>query len=121
MNSTELNSDCRAVLEQFASGEISLAEMHAALSEISGSLLRENESMRWFSLFQVAPEQCVYITRSHLERMLDRRRSGRISDQELIDWATMITVNDAFYWDWQDEVLAEWINRLTLDFMPEDR
>lgn len=108
------------VLERFAYGEVSLDGMHSALSAMFGTPLRQSQTMRWFPLGSIAPEGCILITRGHLECVLARRRQRHISEQGLIDWATMILINEAFSWDSNDKVLTEWINNLTLDFSVED-
>jgi len=37
------------------------------------------------------------------------------------DWATMIQINDAYYWEREDaDVVAEWVTHLSLDLIPED-
>jgi hypothetical protein len=106
------------ILEGFGRGELSLESLHAELSQIIGRPVRKNPMMRHFGLNGV-PERSIQIMRAHLENVLRRRRSKKMTDQDLIDWATMIMLNDAFYWDWNDDVLAEWINRLHLDFFSE--
>jgi hypothetical protein len=116
----EPNPDQLAVIEQFAWGEVSLEAMQATLTEMVGSPMRRNKKMRPFGLNQICPEPRIKITREHLDAVLRKRRSKQMSDQDLIDWSTMITINDVFYWDRNDDVLAESISHFHLDFFPED-
>jgi hypothetical protein len=41
------------------------------------------------------------------------------TERQIVDWVTMITINDAYYWQPDDNEVAEWINFLGLDFTPE--
>jgi hypothetical protein len=104
-----------AALERFATGELSLDELHHVLTDIVGSPLRVNENMRWFPTNGVSLGLSVQVTRYHLDQILRRRGRRQFSEEALVDWATMIMVNEAFSWDWQDDVLTDWINRLALD------
>jgi hypothetical protein len=48
-------------------------------------------------------------------------RLKQISERQLIDWAAMMIINDAFYWAPEDaDVVAEWVDRISLDLIPED-
>jgi hypothetical protein len=48
-------------------------------------------------------------------------RLKQISERQLIDWATMMIINDAFYWAPEDAgVVAEWVDRISLDLVLED-
>jgi len=56
-----------------------------------------------------------------VENALEKRRLKQISEQQLIDWATMIMINDAYYWEREDaEVVGDWVEQLSLDLIPED-
>jgi len=76
--------------------------------------------MRWFDLDRACPEPCIRITREHLETVLEKRRRKEISEQGLVDWATMILANYAYYWEPEDQVVGHWVNRLSLDLSPEE-
>jgi hypothetical protein len=44
---------------------------------------------------------------------------GDISQRELIDWATMLLLNDAYQPDPKEEdFVAEWLNRISYNFDP---
>jgi hypothetical protein len=60
------------------------------------------------------PEPGVMITRDHISRALEQKRLGLISEQELVYWATMLLLNDAYELDPSDEdFLAEWLNDIS--------
>ncbi|HEV2396600.1 MAG TPA: hypothetical protein VGS27_06650 [Candidatus Sulfotelmatobacter sp.] len=65
--------------------------------------------MRHFGVNGIVPERSIQITRVHVDNVLRKRRSKQMSDQDLIDWGTMIVINDVFYWNWKDALLSEWI------------
>jgi hypothetical protein len=40
---------------------------------------------------------------------------------DLLDWATIVLISDAFYWEREDRgAVDESLNRLSVDFIPED-
>src|SRR5579863_8961649 len=109
MKRTKPRQGRREILESFASGELSLESLHEELSEIMGRPIRKNPMMRHFGLNGIVPERSIQITRANVDNVLRKRRSKQISDQDLVDWGTMIIINDVFYWNWKDSLLSEWI------------
>jgi len=87
-----------------------------------GAAFNHNEKLPWVTLNQVCPEpKVVRITRKHVENALEKRRLKQISDRQIINWATMIMINDAYYWDREDaDVVGGWVQQLSLDLIPED-
>jgi hypothetical protein len=86
-----------------------------------GSDFIYNEKMRLVNLNQVFAGPKVRITREHVENALEKRRLKQISERDLINWATMVMINDAYYWERKDEdAVGEWVERLSLDLIPED-
>ena len=62
------------------------------------------------------PEPGVTITRDHVSRALEQKRLGLISERELVYWATMLLLNDAYELDPKDEdFLADWLNNISLN------
>ena len=60
------------------------------------------------------PEPGVMITRDHVSKALEQKRLGFISERELVYWATMLLLNDAYELDPKDEdFLAEWLNDIS--------
>jgi hypothetical protein len=60
------------------------------------------------------PEPGVMITRDHVRRALEQKRLSLISERELVYWATMLLLNDAYELDPDDEdFLAEWLNDIS--------
>ena len=108
-----------SALQRFASGEYSLDDLHRVLSHKTCFSLRVNENLHWFSLHAIPLRLPIRVTRAHLEEVLIRVRRRHLCEQALVDWATMIVINDEFVWDAEDQALTEWLNWLTLDFAPE--
>lgn len=70
------------------------------------------------------PQPGVLISKRHIENALSRKRLGIVSERELVLWATMILLNEAYEIDSTDEdLIAEWLNDLSLELDPtiEDR
>lgn len=62
------------------------------------------------------PEPGIVITREHISNALERRRFGLISERELVHWATILLLNDAYVLAPGDEdLIAEWLNDISLN------
>ncbi len=67
------------------------------------------------TLFRV-PEPGIVITREHIENALERKRFGLISERDLVAWATMLLMNDAYALDPGDEdLIADWLNDISFN------
>lgn len=62
------------------------------------------------------PEPGIVITREHISNALERRRFGLISERDLVHWATILLLNDAYVLDPGDEdLIADWLNDISLN------
>ena len=62
------------------------------------------------------PEPGIAISRAHIANALEQKRLGRISERDLVYWATIILLNDAYVLDPGDEdLIAEWLNDISLN------
>ncbi len=60
------------------------------------------------------PEPGIVITREHIENALERKRFGLISERDLVLWATVLLMNDAYALDPADEdLIADWLNDIS--------
>lgn len=60
------------------------------------------------------PEPGIAIKREHINNALEQKRLGLISEQDLVYWATMLLINDAYEPDPNDEdFVAEWLNDIS--------
>jgi len=67
----------------------------------------------------VLPEPGVLITKQHIENALNRKRLDIVNERELVLWATMIPLNDAYEIDSADEdLIAEWLNEISFELDP---
>ncbi len=61
------------------------------------------------------PEPGIVITREHIATALEQKRLGRITERDLVHWATILLLNDAYVLDPGDEdLIAEWLNDISL-------
>jgi hypothetical protein len=62
------------------------------------------------------PEPGIVITREHIANALERRRFDLISERNLVEWATMLLMNDAYVLDPVDEdLIADWLNDISFN------
>lgn len=121
MHKPSANPEVLAWIESYARGELSLEELCCNVRNLMGKRFIHNERMRVVNLNQVCAERAVRITPQHLETLMSKRRRGEITEQAIVDWAHMVIVNDAYFWDTQDaHTVGRWVNSLFFDFMPED-
>lgn len=108
------------VLRRFAAFDAEIDELHRALAgvfsisfeEVAGNSRTLQATVKCnFSI----PEPGIVITRAHIERALNEKREGRITERGLVHWATMLLHNDAYVLDPGDEdLIAEWLNDMSL-------
>jgi len=56
------------------------------------------------------------VTRAHISNALELKRLGLISERDLVHWATILLLNDAYVLDPGDEdLIAEWLNDISLN------
>ncbi len=115
-------------LPSLTTGQMSALERFAAL-EIGREQLRETllgvfdfELEEWLrsavTHFRV-PEPGIVISRQHISNALEKKRTGQISERELVHWATILLLNDAYVLDPGDEdLIAEWLNDLSVNLDP---
>jgi hypothetical protein len=62
------------------------------------------------------PEPGIVITREHISTALEKKRLGQITERDLVFWATMLLMNDAYALDPGDEdMVAEWLNDISFN------
>jgi len=120
MDATKINQHAVAWIESYARCEISLDELHKRMRDALGKRMIHNPHYRVLNLHQICPSRAVRITAQHLEILLAKRRRGEITEQDVRDWAHMVTINDCFFWKPEDDVVGKWVNFLFFDFTPQD-
>ncbi len=82
-----------------------------ATEEADGRLTQRRTAHNRFPI----PEPGIVITREHISNALERRRFGLVSERDLVHWATVLLLNDAYVFDPGDEdLIAEWLNDISL-------
>jgi hypothetical protein len=105
------------VLRQFAEFKANVEEVRYALANVFEFDLNP-ERRTASSLFRVT-DPGIWVTRDHIANALNCEQRGSISHSELINWATMLLLNDAYQLDPKDEdFVAEWLNRISQNFDP---
>jgi hypothetical protein len=100
------------VLRRFASLEAGVAEIRRSLAGVFEFDLEPERRMA--SVHFRVPEPGIAITRDHIAKALEQKRLGLISERELVYWATMLLLNDAYERDPNDEdFVAEWLNDIS--------
>ncbi len=111
------------VLRRFAMFEASLQELRQALANVweiefeSGlKPAGPGKLMRAASGHFRIPEPGVLITREHISNALERKRFELITERDLVIWATVLLLNDAYALDPGDEdLIAEWLNDISFN------
>ena len=101
------------VLRRFAWLQADLEEVRRAMTGVfEFDLQRGQRAARTF--FRM-PEPAIAITRAHVSNALDKKRTGQITERDLVNWATLLLLNDAYVLDPGDEdLIAEWLNDISL-------
>jgi len=121
MDATKINQHAVAWIESYARCELSLEELHRRVRAALGKRMIHNPHYRILNLNQICPNRAVRITPQHIEILFAKRKRGEISERQMRDWAHMVEINDAFYWEPEDaDLVAKWVNFLFFDFTPED-
>lgn len=116
-----LNPEALSWIERYARCELSLDELCRNVRGAVGKRFIHNPKMRLVNLNQVCSTKAVRITPKHLEILFDMRKRGRITERQMVDWAHMVTINDAYFWQPEDaDVVGKWVNFLIFDLRPED-
>jgi len=120
---TPLSEEQMDVLRRYALLEVGLHEMLGSLAgafDINFEGNRENESpstqRRSANNRFPIPEPGIVITREHISNALERKRFELISERDLVYWATVLLLNDAYVFDPGDEdLIAEWLNDISFN------
>lgn len=103
-------------LEFFAMCELTLSELSARLFRRGRRTTARTSALPYFGLGSVCHAHAIQVSRRHLEAALAKTRTGELSERDLVNWATMILINDAFFWSGEDaDLVGRWICELSLD------
>ena len=83
-----------------------------AKEEAGGNIIQRRTAHNHFPI----PEPGIVITREHISNALERRRFGLVSERDLVHWATILLLNDAYVFDSGDEdLISDWLNDISLN------
>ena len=116
-----LSHEQMEVLRRYALFDIGIEEMLRSMTgafdisfdarEQAGATQRRSANNRF-----PIPEPGIVITREHISNALERKRFGLISERDLVYWATILLLNDAYVFDPGDEdLIAEWLNDISFN------
>ncbi len=111
------------VLRRFASFDIGIDELRQSLAGVfefdfsprEQTAAGDSPRRTAAGHFRI-PEPGIVITREHIANALERKRFDLITERDLVYWATILLLNDAYVWDPGDEdLIAEWLNDISLN------
>jgi hypothetical protein len=102
------------VLRRYALFDASLAEVRQGLTGVFDFELKPTRTTA-STAFRV-PEPGIVITREHIANALERKRFELVSERDLVEWATILLLNDAYVLDPGDEdLIADWLNDISVN------
>jgi len=109
------NSKERDLLIRFANCEISLAQL---TEDLCGRIeINFDSDVRGLRSNFLPAEPAIRIGLNHIDRAKSKNSAGKLSNEDLMNWATMILLNDAYVWDGPEE--AEIADRLSDLSLPQ--
>ena len=109
---TAFTNKHRKALEDYAALRISLDELRESLRGALEFDFKDQE--RKLTTHYGTPEPGVRIELKHIREAMDKQASGKITTEQLADWATMLLLNGAYRWDGKDEdEIAEWLHDIS--------
>ncbi|HTW81113.1 MAG TPA: hypothetical protein VME23_16310 [Terracidiphilus sp.] len=123
-----LTAEQLEVLRRFAMFEASLEELRSALAgvweiDFASTPMPPDKSatMRTAITGFRVPEPGIIITREHISNALERKRFELITERDLVVWATVLLLNDAYALDPQDEdLIADWLNDISISLAVDE-
>jgi hypothetical protein len=109
-----LTPDQLEVLRRFATFDVGVDELRCSLEDVFEFEL-EPSNRSAHTGFRV-PEPGIVISREHIANALEQKRQGLITERDLVHWATILLLNDAYVLDPGDEdLIAEWLNDISVN------
>ena len=117
-----LTAEQLETLRRFAMFEATLDELRAVLGRVweidfASTAMSPGKSafMRTAITGFRVPAPGILITREHIANALERKRFELITERDLVVWATVLLLNDAYALDPGDEdLIAEWLNDISI-------
>ena len=104
-----LSTEQIEVLRRFLNLEVERETMLTAMSDVFSIEFDSNPRVSK-GRFRI-PEPGICVKKHHIENALREKRLGHISENDLVCWATVILMNDAFEIDsLHEDLIADWLN-----------
>jgi len=106
-----------AALERYARLEIGIDDIRCALrGQVEFNFEPEN---RWIDQRFNIQKPGIVVTREHIQNALTKKRLGQVGERDLVYWASMLLMNDAYEFDSKDEdFIASWLNDISYNLDP---
>jgi hypothetical protein len=106
-----------AALKRYARLEIGLGDIRRALRGlVEFNFEPEN---RWIDQHFSAQKPGIPVTREHIQNALAKKRLGQVGERDLVYWASMLLMNDAYEFDSRDEdFITNWLNDISYNLDP---
>lgn len=117
-NPRQLTEDELECLRRFVKFEISLRRLRFCLRSVMQFDFdaKANNGKRAMETMFIVPEPGILVTRHDIDNALSKRERNEITDKQLVEWATMLLLNDAYEFDGKDEdFIAEWLNEVSFN------
>jgi hypothetical protein len=112
-----LTPEQRRALEQYSWFEVGIDEIRRVLRDVMEFNFEVEK--RWLNTSFLVPEPGIRITRAHIANALNKKREKLITERDLVHWASMLLMNDAYDFDPKDEdFIADWLNDISYDLDP---
>lgn len=112
MERREIRPEEREALQLFLRLEITLDELYGRTDGMIHLDFGETER-RFTSNFLVV-DPGITVGRPDVRRAFQFRREGTLTEADLIRWATMLIMNDAYVWDEDDEEIPNTLSELSV-------
>jgi hypothetical protein len=109
------------VLRRYLDFEASLEEVRLKLRGVVEFESASEDGARRMNCNFPPSASDARVARHRLELALQQRRGQRMSEQELMEWATSLFFCHPYDWDIEDEGSnADWVKNISLELIAED-
>jgi hypothetical protein len=104
MERRDIRAEEREALAEFARLKITLTELYRCLNGMID--LEFGPTERRFTSYYLLVNPGIEVVKADVDRALAMRQDGSLSESDLVRWATMLSVNDAYVSDEDDEEIS---------------
>ena len=97
---SEYQLDC---LQRFVRFELPIETLGKVLAPLVTFTLDGRATHQTVKYSAGIPKNPVKVTRADIDLAIEKERTGKVTQRQLQQWASMILLNDAFDWSGEDE------------------